>query len=274
MIGTYSIDMIKLKVRVPIEDFQPFMQSLMNNPQIEYWEKKQINSYRHNWTYSVDVHSDIDRTKYSYYLAYRHNTEKPGIKYNLVLQYNPNKCEGDSLLAMIIDRFFLHGKPEIVSADVAIDFPISIKHIVIDKGGKKVYKYFESPNNGVTHYFGVGGVGQVRIYNKTAEAGLNYNLTRYEVQVGIDLLSTKINLLEVKMELPTVHILSTQISLEILKNETLNAILFAVSHGYPLNSLSRAYREKIKSLNVNDQFEVRPLQIAATIKDYVRKTLG
>lgn len=69
-------------------------------------KKRKISDYRHNWTYSVDEDGENGRIKYSYYLAYKHNTEKPGIKFSLILEYNPNKCEGDAMLNTIMQRFF------------------------------------------------------------------------------------------------------------------------------------------------------------------------
>lgn len=157
---------------------------------------------------------------------------------------------------------------------MAIDFRVGIRQIVIDRKRKRVYKYFESPNDGITHYFGGGGVGQVKIYNKTAEAGLKYDLTRYEVRIGVDLLSTRIGALKVKMELPQVYILSTQMTIEMLKDKTLMVMLYAVGMGYPINELTRTYRDKIKPLSVEDQFEVDERQIENTIKGYVHKILG
>lgn len=269
--GSYSIDMIRLKTRIPADLIQPFMQSLMNMPDVEYWQRKRISEYRHNWTYSVNlIEADGTPQKYSFYIAYQHNTERPGLNYNFVIEFNPNKCPMDGVLKQIIDNYFIGAKVQVVSADVAIDFPVNIRNIVFDRKRKRMYKYFESPGDGISHYFGNGGPGQVKVYNKTAEANLKYDLTRYEVRIGVDSLVSNINSLQVKIELPEVYILSDQITMDMQKDKTLMAIIYAVCNGYPIHELSRDYRQKIKPLNVNERFEIEELQIERTIKDYVK----
>lgn len=253
----YSVDMIRLKTHVNSVFFQHFQNVFLSiEPGVEYWESNKCSNYRYNWRISQSEEYGRDKlNEFSYYLAYRHNMERHGLAYDLVLEYNPNKCHLTGLLSEILKRFF-RGNYTVVSADVACDFEVPIECLVFDKNGKSVYKYFES-RTGRTHYIGEGD-GQVTIYDKAGESGLDGVKTRYEVHFNVGCTRELIHVFQFLHELPKVYYLpSEQISFDDMKeNKTLAALLYAVHHGYPVNDLSRIYRQKIKSY-----FEIKGKEI-------------
>jgi hypothetical protein len=255
---SYSVDMIRLKTHVNSLFFQEFQNVFLSiEPGVDYWESNKCFNYRHNWRITQNEEYGRDKlNEFSYYLAYRHNMERHSLAYDLVLEYNPNKCHLTGLLYKILKRFF-RANYTIVSADVACDFEVPIECLVLDKNGKSLYKYFES-RTGKTHYIGEGD-GQVTIYDKAGESGLDGVKTRYEVHFNVGCTRELIHCFQFNHELPKVYYLSAfeQITFDDMKEDkTLAALLYAVHHGYSVNELSRVYRKKIKSYFENKEKEI------------------
>lgn len=64
--------------------------------------------------------------------------------------------------------------------DLAIDMAVSRDKVQLFKN-HKAYKQFYKSSLDVTEYLGIGQEGRVKVYNKTLESGLDFDVTRFEI---------------------------------------------------------------------------------------------
>lgn len=239
----YSVDMVRLKVRVDGEYFERFVDRwLSNSPNVTYWEKFDYKGYRHNWKIEqLPVYESMD--SFSYWLGFKHNAERPKTRYDLVIEYNPNKCMEIGLLQLIINTFFITPIVEVVSVDVACDVPVNINKVLVDKLGKKVKKTFDYGDDNKTYYLGEGA-GRIKIYNKSREAGLDYDLTRYEINVPVGFYLAYIDQYYFEGVICPLYIRKA------LENDdkTLQAVLYAVQNGYDIDDLTKRYKRRVRDI--------------------------
>lgn len=279
----YSIDMVRLKTRMHNSIVSDFIaKNLDLNPSIIYWNDFKYSGYRHNWRIEQDAIkgeyvNDNGGVKlssigepYSYWLGYHHNSEKPTEVHNLVIQFNPNKCLPHGLLDLILKTFFNTYSVEVVSLDIAMDFPININRLIIDKYKKQTYRLIDNGGDDKTHYLGKGD-GRIKIYNKAKESGLDGELTRYEISKEIRL---PIGLVieegyEFKGEVPPLGVIKGE-NMNI-EDKTLYSQYWAVINGYPISELSRRYREKVRKLILNHaSIEFDKKEISQTIRAWFK----
>jgi len=277
----YSIDMVRLKTRVYNSIFRDFIvKNLDLNPAVTYWTNYRYSGYRHNWRIEqgpltfeyLDDGGDVKRSyigqDYSYWLGFHHNSEKPTEVHNLVIEFNPNKCLPHGLLDLILKTFFNTLSIEVVSVDVAIDIPININRLIIDKYRKHTYKLFDNGGDDKTHYLGKGD-GRIKIYNKARELGIDGDLTRYEISKDIRLPIASVieDGYEFEAELVPVSCLEGK-NIE-FEDKTLSALFWAVVEGYPVSELSRVYKDKIRKL-IKDytELEFDKKKISHTIRTW------
>lgn len=258
----YSIDMVRLKVGVDGKFFEDFGNRWLSiSPYVKYWENFDYKGYRHNW--SITQLSVFEGTEdFSYWLGFKHNAEKPKYKYDLVLEYNPNKCMEIGLLKLIIDTFFSVPIVKIASVDVACDVPININNVMVDKLGKVIKKTFDYGGDNKTYYLGEGA-GRIKVYNKSRESGLDYDLTRYEINVPVGFFLGVIDSYCFEGVICPLYIKKG------LENEdrTLQAILYAVEHGYEVEELSRRYKDKVRAILSDDsRIDIDSKKITDTIR--------
>lgn len=94
------------------------------------------------------------------------------------IEFNPNKLhkQGLNLLDHISDCC---ESVEVKRYDLAIDFPIAREEIRVIPD-KRIYEY--TRENSMTEYLGRRSkIGRVKVYDKAAESGLDYPLTRVEL---------------------------------------------------------------------------------------------
>ena len=279
----YSIDMVRLKTRVHNSIFRDFIvKNLDLNPAVTYWTNFNYSGYRHNWRIeqgplTFDYLDDNGNSKvsyigqdYSYWLGFHHNSEKPTEVHNLVIEFNPNKCLLHGLLDLILSIFFNTLSIEVVSIDVAMDIPININRLIIDKYKKHTYKLFDNGGDDKTHYLGKGD-GRIKIYNKARESGLDGELTRYEITKDIRLPIGSVidDRYEFKGEvMPLGYIEGESMNID---DKTLYSQYWAVVNGYPISELSRRYRENVRKLINNHasiEFDIK--KISHTIRQWFK----
>lgn len=259
----YSVDMVRLKTRVPKDYMKRYVERNLDiNPGVIYWEKTAFKSYRHNWQVKQQA---VMGGEYSYWIGYQHNSENDVKNANLVIEYNPNKCPIDGLLEYILNEFFANLKTEIVSLDIAMDFEINIRDLLIDKFRKQGFKMFSNGGDDVTYYIGKGD-GRTKIYNKARELGIEGDLTRYEVSKDIRQTIGSVLNPEYRFEgniLPIGYLTSTP------TDKTLQGLLWAVKNGYPMDSLTRRKRESIRSyIDDNSELKFDNKKISQAIRSY------
>ena len=89
---------------------------------------------------------------------------------------------------------------------------------------------------------------RIKIYNKKIESNLSYNLTRVEISKKIDVRLSDFNFFHLKINLPDIYTNDYLYSFTDYNDKTLLAILYAVQCGFPINNLSRRYKDKISNL--------------------------
>jgi hypothetical protein len=163
------------------------------------------------------------------------------------LEFNPNKVS-DNEIFKIIHKLLLQycrkSLSHIARFDLAIDIPVDRSRCFLVKDRRL---YIER-RHGVeyTQYLGSksASVGRVKLYNKTAEAKLDYPLTRLELTLDPGTPYEKINF-------PKVYYLkSTCTTIDNIKiTDTVRFILSALLQGYgTLNELGRKTRTKMEML--------------------------
>lgn len=249
----YSIDNIRLKTYITYQDFkdlESFFKIYYNDNIKKFWLSDLKSCFHYN--YNIE----IEKGK-SFIFQYMHNNEsicydKIEKKYNFTIEFNPNKLKDNFLIMHILNSF---SNWYIRSFDLAIDIPINILDILFDKKTKRSYKIFSSGGDNITYYIGSkDSDGNIKIYNKKIESNLNIvgNLTRIEVTRrydDFDIVGIK-NYDYGEKFLPDIFLNQYIFSFTDVtsKDKTLLALLYAIQHGFPLNDLSRKYKDKIKNI--------------------------
>ena len=273
--------MVRLKTRVHNSIFRDFVVKNFDlNPAVTYWSSFKCSGYRHNWRIeqgplTFDYLDDNGNSRlsyigqgYSYWLGFHHNSEKPTEVHKLVIEFNPNKCLLHGLLDLILSTFFNTLSVEVVSIDVAMDIPVNINRLIIDKYRKQIYKLFDNGGDNKTHYLGKGD-GRIKIYNKAREMGIEGDLTRYEISkdIRLPIRSVISEGYEFNGELvPLGYINGESINID---DKTLYSQYWAVLNGYPISELTRRYREKVRKLINNHasiEFDIK--KISHTIRQW------
>jgi len=262
----FSVDMVRLVVPVRMGDFVTFCnQYLSIHPAVKEYHSFRPKDYRYNYSVEDDflyikdygIMTDFGEvTCNKFYFAYQHNMEEVSgsdlKKYNLVLEYNPNKCDiTRGLLSKLLHRFFNdEQKVRFVSCDICCDFEnLTMDNVVVDMKYKQTFVDYRM-NGGRTFYVGKrGSNGQVKIYDKAAEQKMKDKvLTRWEVHLTFDDLYMNMILgraVVVKECLPTVYFGGGQEKL--IEDVKMRCCVMAIKEGYAnLKEFSRPYREKIK----------------------------
>ncbi|MBY1551453.1 hypothetical protein KWX41_18230, partial [Clostridioides difficile] len=246
----YSIDMVKMRVRIFQDDFKKFFSRFDIEPSVDYKFMTNIKSYRHNYYFKDSVPFG---NNCSFWVGCGHNSKLDDLKIDIVIEFNPNKCEGSSLLELILETFYYNNpNVEVLSFDLACDIPLNITSIMFSKGSQRNYKMFSRSYDDKTHYFGVrGSEGYLKVYNKAKELKLdNQELTRYEITFKPFLNIQRIcNWYEVdkKYFVPVYYIDNFQMNLDI--DGTDKVLLFScMEHPEFLEYLGRRKRKKIEQL--------------------------
>ena len=163
------------------------------------------------------------------------------------LEFNPNKVSDNEVFKIIhklLIEYCRKSLTHIARFDLAIDIPVDRSRCFLVKDRRL---YIER-KHGVeyTQYLGSksASVGRVKLYNKTAEAKLDYPLTRLELTLDPKTPYGKINF-------PTVYHLKSMCTNtnNIKVTDTDRFILNALLQGYgTLNELGRKTRSKMEML--------------------------
>lgn len=144
--------------------------------EIQHWESFKIGSFRQNYTVTFQDGN-------SFWLGVGLNSTKT--EWNRVrLEVNPNKCAMHASFLEILTFLNRNSRPmhtKIKRFDLAIDIAVERENARLIKDGR-VYSERRHGKEW-TEYLGAqtSHVGRVKLYNKQAEAGLSYPLTRLEV---------------------------------------------------------------------------------------------
>ncbi|WP_313527164.1 hypothetical protein [Anaerotignum sp.] len=261
----FKVDMIRMVTKVTQDNFNTFyMRYVPNNPCIKSYLGYKKQDYHYNLAVDemsamavLDFETGVSRIPNNrFYVGYQHNQETlmefGGKPYNMVIEFNPNKCDVTcGLLNTILKKFFndVH-IIRVVSADFCCDVPdIPLDNVTIDMGRRRSYCEMRK-NGGRGFYIGTrGSNGNVKIYDKAKELGLeNKILTRYECHLAFDDLYADMIMGRgfcINDCLPTVYFDSGQMKL--IEDVKLRCCVMAVKNGYAdIKEFNPRFREKIK----------------------------
>ena len=244
---TYSVDMLRLKTYISYSKFTE-IEFRFQTVWSEYVELKYTSGRILKFAYNYKI--EIEEGK-GFYFGFLHNTEKRSAEerstYNFTIEFNPNKVGLNPILLYLLD---ISDEWYIKSLDMACDLKVNILDIIYDKGRKRKVKTDSNGFDDKTYYLGKGDK-RVKIYNKKIESNLDIqgDLTRVEISREYDDFPIK-NMVLYKFDdvFPELFLNQYLYSFADYKNKTLLAILYAVQNGFPINDLTRDYKNKIKNL--------------------------
>ncbi len=135
-----------------------------------------VGEYKNNFNFSLSNDS-------SFYLGYKHNSNKIG-SCSWKIELNPNKCLPCDFFDRLLRFFICRSKYKtlrISQADIAIDFPLPRKNFFLQKD-KRIYSTVNDGLDNITEYLSRhNSNGFCKLYNKSVESKLDYDLTRFEI---------------------------------------------------------------------------------------------
>lgn len=174
----YSVDMIRFKFEL-VKFHQEELYLLIKRIQTyDFYASNKSFHYRE--LYKIKT---VDLTN-SFSLGIGFNGLKSADKKLCFIEFNPNKLYDSKELRLIL-RFLvdMNINLELTLYDIAIDIPYNKKFVSLVKD-KRIYKKFcyDCQGVNVTEYLGQSAdSGRVKLYNKTIESDLDYELTRLEI---------------------------------------------------------------------------------------------
>ena len=216
-------------------------------PGVSYKMMTSITAYRHN--FYIEDNSDFGIC--SFWIGSSHNSRKSSDHVDLVLEYNPNKCNGSLLLNYVIDNIFRGDRHvEVKSLDIAIDIPVNILDINYSVKGNMNRRIFDNGSDDRTYYFRKAkSNGAIKIYNKKRESNLDYDLTRYEITLNPNVCIDSMSVYSVPEELfiPVRDINNFQLPVDIKGTDKI-LLLACMEHPEYLKDLDSRKRKKIEQL--------------------------
>ena len=245
---SYCVDMLRLSCNITYDVFERKIanREFILKDFIKSWFSTKICDFYYNYTYT-----DISNG-FSFWFGFITNKEKcdgkrfvnPFTTFNFTIEFNPNKVKDCPFLLHILN---LSTDWVVKQCDFAIDIPTNILNLCgFDKGRKDCFMTYDCGGANKTYYIGKKN-NRVKIYNKSIESDLSFDLTRIEITKYFDSLNIRdINFYEFNGYFPELFLKNYQLSFSDFEDKTLSALVYAVVNGYPLHDLSRRYRDRVK----------------------------
>lgn len=201
----YSCDMLRLNFEMRSDCIDLYNAYLENPIRTDITSFPQcFQPYKYRYMYSIDYGEKYGKLALG--MVFNGSTSD---KYRCFMEFNPNKCMGNPQCEKDIQWLLLNASVvEVARWDLAIDIPVERGLCELRKDKRKYGFEMKSPED-KTEYLGVRNkAGRVKLYNKTVESCLSYDLTRLEITVDSLYLS------EVKAHIPDVVIYAAQTSLQ------------------------------------------------------------
>lgn len=185
------------------------------------------------------------------------------------LEFNPNKLWLEVKFHDDFNAILSICCYEIVRFDLAIDVPLPRNYITAVRDNR-TYKLIQNSNLDKTEYFGKrSSAGYVKIYNKTMESELNYDLTRIEITLDdISHISDQVN-----KWLPELYIMNPQQELLPEKSELSNTQLVLAELIYQ-SGTPDVYLKKIENYNIRNKIKNYIFQNCSKLELDSKKILG
>lgn len=182
----YSCDMIRLRFHInqlKAQNFMDYFHIMTANRHFlyDYFRSTKIGSYRHLFACK---YSKADRTEGTFRIGLALNECSHTSGMSCMIEFNPNKNDMVYMRHILEDIAYfvtpvLHYF-ELMRFDLAVDIPVKRENVVLLKQGKREYHRIIS--NSLTEYVGRhNSNGFTKVYDKTVESDLDYDLTRVEI---------------------------------------------------------------------------------------------
>lgn len=265
----YSIDMIRFKF-----ELNKYYQDEL------YLIIKEIGTYEYFASNKSFHYRELYKIKsedllYSFSLGIGFNGMKSEDRKLCFVEFNPNKLYDCRALSRILCFLNSRVNLDLVLYDIAIDIPYNKKFVSLVKD-KRMYKKFcyDCEGKNTTEYLGTtADAGRVKLYNKTIESNLNYDLTRLELTTNYT------DYLIVEKQLPKLLVFGDLGFPSITKLSKSDYVLLQLlwlcdDPSYYFKQLGRDKQEKIKpfvssnfSLNFSEKVFNHLMKIINTFKD-------
>lgn len=179
---SYCVDMLRLRCSITFEVFERCVASklFIYKDKIESWDSTRICDFYHNYNYT-----DEDCSFWFGFISNKEKSFSSGSslqnehkQFNLTVEFNPNKVKDNKLLLHILK---CSTNWYVKSVDFAVDIKTNILNVIgFDKRQKNCLMTYDCGGDNKTFYIGKGN-NRVKVYNKTNESNLLYDLTRIEI---------------------------------------------------------------------------------------------
>ena len=206
--------MVRLNLELYKDDIQGFVSWLNSKDtygdgvDVKHWVSIREFTYRDMFSVTLSDCSFV------FALGFNGCTED---RYKGFVEFNPNKCMGNSQFSEILGYLFsITSYRQVVRFDLAIDIPVP-KYLVRMHKDQRNYKYIKGKQS-ESEYLGMRNKpGYVKLYDKTAESNLDYDLTRLEITCELG-----------KINIPTVYVMPLQERLEFGKISSTDKVLIGL----------------------------------------------
>lgn len=176
----YSCDMIRINFTYWEDVDEKKMQKYFNNINRADAEALPIMTAPLKYRYMYKIQHDTSNMV----VGFHFNAMQKDGKHKGYVEFNPNKCMDKRCLD---DLTFLQGLSKSFSVcrwDLAVDLPVKRNDCVLLKDAR-MYQLVMHSDEDKTEYLGQRSqVGYMKLYNKTIESSLDYDLTRLEITMG------------------------------------------------------------------------------------------
>lgn len=260
----YSIDNIRLRLEFSESKIDSIMKYITNPDRIDIeCSNPCFAAFRYKYLVSFK-YSDSSMT-----LGIGLNGLSREDNFRGFLEFNPNKlfCEKlffDDLKTILSCCFY-----ELVRYDLAIDIPLPRNYITSVRDNR-TYKLIQNSNIDKTEYFGKrSNAGYVKIYNKTLESDLEFDLTR--IEITLDDLSHISD--QVAKWLPDLYIMNPQQEL-LFDNSGLSNTQLVLAELIYQSGTPDIFLKKIDNYNIRNKIKNFIFQNCSKIELDPKKILG
>jgi len=229
---------------------------VLSRAEIKHWNSNSVGGFKENFTLTLDGGNSF------YFAAYPNWIRSTDWANVARLEFNPAKV-GNSIQFRYLHAYLLARSKKVQARrfDVAIDLPLDRRDVFLHKD-RRQYRTIQNSALDKTEYLGQRSQhGQVKVYNKRIESGLDYDLTRVEITVDFENNSYD----EFVRLFPDVTYLDTgQTQIFEVEDNDRVLIMACLEHPEWLAMLSRYKRKKIERA-----LESHVLQLQPSYKEYM-----
>lgn len=181
----YSVDMVRLRLDFNSDERIQNFGNYLSDITMLFVEHYPISykSYSYRNLFKITCSNNC-----SFVIGLSFNGLNSSSRYIGFMEFNPNKVADQREFQEVFSHLCIHCFiSEVVRWDLAVDVPISRNLCILSKDKRK-YTLIQNSEVDKTEYLGIHNKsGFVKLYNKTIESDLDYDLTRLEITVAGDL---------------------------------------------------------------------------------------